>query len=162
MGRAARYYPDRIAFSDGGRRRTFRELHDRVAGIAGYLASQGFKRGDRIALLLPNDDQYIELVYACAWLGLIAIPLNTRFSAMEIDHVLADATPHATYDETISRALDVFERVDRDVSLNGLNWFFDHCETISEKSIDRIARLGGGIALQHRMRSACKHLPGRC
>ena len=58
---------------------------------------------------------------------------------------------HATYDETISRALDVFERVDQDIPLNGLNWFFDHCETISSRSIDRIAALGGGIALQHRM-----------
>ncbi len=58
---------------------------------------------------------------------------------------------HATYDETISRALDVFERVARDVPLNGLNWFFDHAETISERSMDRIAALGGGIAVQHRM-----------
>src|SRR5471032_740313 len=58
---------------------------------------------------------------------------------------------HATYDETISRALDVFERVNRDIPLQGLNWFFDHAETISEKSIDRIAALGGGIAVQHRM-----------
>ncbi|OQP87153.1 amidohydrolase [Rhizobium rhizosphaerae] len=58
---------------------------------------------------------------------------------------------HATYDETISRALDVFEKVDRDVPLHGLNWFFDHAETISERSIDRIAALGGGIAVQHRM-----------
>jgi predicted amidohydrolase YtcJ len=58
---------------------------------------------------------------------------------------------HATYDETISRALDVFERVNQDVPLEGLNWFFDHCETISERSIDRIAALGGGIAVQHRM-----------
>ncbi|MDR6885519.1 MULTISPECIES: amidohydrolase [Variovorax] len=58
---------------------------------------------------------------------------------------------HATYDETIDRALDVFEKVDRDTPLAGLNWFFDHCETISDKSIDRIAALGGGIAVQHRM-----------
>lgn len=58
---------------------------------------------------------------------------------------------HATYDETIDRALDVFEKVNRDTPLAGLNWFFDHCETISEKSIDRIAALGGGIAVQHRM-----------
>jgi predicted amidohydrolase YtcJ len=58
---------------------------------------------------------------------------------------------HATYDETISRALDVFERVNRDVPIAGLNWFFDHAETISDRSIDRIAALGGGIALQHRM-----------
>ena len=58
---------------------------------------------------------------------------------------------HATYDETISRALDVFEKVNRDTPLTGINWFFDHAETISDKSIDRIAALGGGIAVQHRM-----------
>ena len=58
---------------------------------------------------------------------------------------------HATYDETISRALDVFERVNREIPLQGLNWFFDHAETISDRSIDRIAALGGGIAVQHRM-----------
>ncbi|WP_432378796.1 amidohydrolase [Duganella sp. P38] len=58
---------------------------------------------------------------------------------------------HATYDETISRALDVFERVNQDIPLAGLNWFFDHAETISDQSIDRIAALGGGVAVQHRM-----------
>jgi predicted amidohydrolase YtcJ len=58
---------------------------------------------------------------------------------------------HATYDETIARALDVFERVNEDIPLAGLNWFFDHAETISDQSIDRIAALGGGIAVQHRM-----------
>jgi predicted amidohydrolase YtcJ len=58
---------------------------------------------------------------------------------------------HATYDETISRALDVFERVEQDIPFDGLNWFFDHAETISDESIDRIAALGGGIAVQHRM-----------
>lgn len=58
---------------------------------------------------------------------------------------------HATYDETISRALDVFEKINQDIPLEGLNWFFDHAETISEQSIDRIAALGGGIAVQHRM-----------
>ncbi|MGR9438655.1 amidohydrolase (plasmid) [Rhizobium leguminosarum] len=58
---------------------------------------------------------------------------------------------HATYDETISRSLDVFEKVNKDIPLEGLNWFFDHAETISDRSIDRIAALGGGIATQHRM-----------
>jgi predicted amidohydrolase YtcJ len=58
---------------------------------------------------------------------------------------------HATYDETISRALDVFEKVNQDTPLEGLHWFFDHAETISDSSIDRIAALGGGIAVQHRM-----------
>jgi predicted amidohydrolase YtcJ len=58
---------------------------------------------------------------------------------------------HATYNETITRALDVFEKVNPDVPLAGLNWFIDHAETIDDRNIDRIARLGGGIAVQHRM-----------
>jgi predicted amidohydrolase YtcJ len=58
---------------------------------------------------------------------------------------------HATYDETIGRALDVFERVAREQPFEGLHWFFDHAETISDRNIDRIAALGGGIAIQHRM-----------
>jgi predicted amidohydrolase YtcJ len=58
---------------------------------------------------------------------------------------------HATYDESIGRALDVFEKVHRDVPLDGIPWFFDHAETVGERNLERIARLGGGIAVQHRM-----------
>jgi hypothetical protein len=58
---------------------------------------------------------------------------------------------HATYDETITRALNVYEEVNREVPLQGLHWFIDHAETISQRNIDRIAALGGGIAIQHRM-----------
>lgn len=58
---------------------------------------------------------------------------------------------HATYEETISRALDVFEKVNREVPLTNLRWFFDHCETVSDRNIERIKALGGGIAIQHRM-----------
>jgi hypothetical protein len=58
---------------------------------------------------------------------------------------------HATYDESITRALDVYEDVNREIPLAGLHWFIDHAETISGRNIDRIAALGGGIAIQHRM-----------
>jgi predicted amidohydrolase YtcJ len=58
---------------------------------------------------------------------------------------------HATYDQTIARALSVFERVNREVPLAGLHWIFDHAETISPGSIERVKALGGGIAIQHRM-----------
>jgi predicted amidohydrolase YtcJ len=58
---------------------------------------------------------------------------------------------HATYDESIERMLNVFEKVDRDIPFNGLTWMFDHAETISPKNIDRVKALGGGIAIQHRM-----------
>jgi len=58
---------------------------------------------------------------------------------------------HATYDESISRMLDVFEKVNRDIPFNGLPWFFDHCETITPRNIERVRALGGGIAIQDRM-----------
>jgi predicted amidohydrolase YtcJ len=58
---------------------------------------------------------------------------------------------HATYDETISRFLDVFERVHRDHPIDRLRWFIDHAETVSERNLERIKVLGGGIAIQHRI-----------
>jgi predicted amidohydrolase YtcJ len=58
---------------------------------------------------------------------------------------------HATYDESITRFLNVFEAVNRDVPFKDLRWFFDHAETISEKNIERVKALGGGIAVQDRM-----------
>jgi len=93
LGRAARYFPERMALVSNARRSTFRELDARVRRVAGALTRHGFKAGDRLALLLPNEADYIELVYACAWLGVVAVPLNTRLSAVEIDRVLTDANP---------------------------------------------------------------------
>jgi predicted amidohydrolase YtcJ len=58
---------------------------------------------------------------------------------------------HATYDESIDRDLAVIEKVNKDTPLNGLRWFFDHAETISDKQLARVKALGGGIAVQNRM-----------
>lgn len=94
LGRAARYFPERIALASLERRASFREFHARVRAIAGALTRHGFKTGDRLAILLPNEPYYIEIAHACAWLGVIAIPLNTRLAAKEIDDILTDAQPH--------------------------------------------------------------------
>ena len=93
MGRAARYYPERPALRVGEELLNFRELHERIKSLAAALSRRGFGPGDRLALLLPNGPEYIELVYACSWLGVIVVPINTRLSTVEIDHVLADALP---------------------------------------------------------------------
>jgi predicted amidohydrolase YtcJ len=71
-----------------------------------------------------------------------------------IRHLVQNRWPfrlHATYDETITRALNVYEAVNREIPFEGLHWFFDHCETISDRNIERIKALGGGIAVQNRM-----------
>lgn len=71
-----------------------------------------------------------------------------------VRHLVANRWPfrlHATYDESISRMLDVFEKVDREIPFAGLRWMFDHAETITPRNIERVKALGGGIAIQHRM-----------
>jgi predicted amidohydrolase YtcJ len=71
-----------------------------------------------------------------------------------IRHLVSNRWPfrlHATYNETITRALNVYEDVNREIPFDGLHWFFDHCETISDANIERVQRLGGGIAVQDRM-----------
>jgi long-chain acyl-CoA synthetase len=94
LGHAARLFPDRAALWSVDRWLTFAELDHRVAGIAGALSRHGFGSGDRLAVLMPNGADYLELIYACAQLGVIVVPLNVRLSVVEIDRILADASPH--------------------------------------------------------------------
>lgn len=83
------------------------------------------------------------------------MPANMELDLEEVVKVLAANRwafrMHATYDETIGRALSVFEKVNREIPLRGLRWFFDHAETVSDKNLERIKVLGGGIAVQDRM-----------
>jgi predicted amidohydrolase YtcJ len=59
---------------------------------------------------------------------------------------------HATYDESITRFLDVFEKVDKEYPfLNDVRWIIDHAETVSDANLERIKKMGGGIAIQCRM-----------
>ncbi|WP_224751094.1 amidohydrolase [Mucilaginibacter pankratovii] len=58
---------------------------------------------------------------------------------------------HATYGESIDRMLNVFEKVNKDTPFNGLRWFFDHAETITDAELARVKALGGGVAVQFRM-----------
>jgi long-chain acyl-CoA synthetase len=95
LGRAVRHYGEQTAFSIGGKRLTFIELDNRVERVAAALSRRGLRTGDRLAVLLPNGLEYIELVYACSRLGVIVVPLNARYSSREIDRVLKDTSPRA-------------------------------------------------------------------
>lgn len=58
---------------------------------------------------------------------------------------------HATYDESISKILDVLEKVNKETPFRGLRWSIEHAETLKEPNVDRILALGGGVAIQDRM-----------
>ena len=100
------------------------------------------------------------LVFSAADFEDFLVPRPDMLPIMEselkavIRHLAENRWPfrlHATYNETIERALNVYEEVNREIPFDGLHWFFDHCETISDRNIERVKALGGGIAIQNRM-----------
>src|SRR5271167_1573325 len=93
IGRALQYFPQHAALLRDERAVPFLELDIRVRRTAAALRRRGFLSEDRLALLMPNGLDYIELIYACSLLGVIAVPINTRYAAAEIDRLLEDARP---------------------------------------------------------------------
>lgn len=94
LHQAVRAYPERIATICGGRRRSYRELVDRVARLAGALQELGMVRGDRVGILSLNSDRYLELYFAVWWGGGVVNPVNIRWSAREIAYSLDDCQTH--------------------------------------------------------------------
>jgi predicted amidohydrolase YtcJ len=100
------------------------------------------------------------LVFSAADFEDFLVPRPDMLPVMEselkavIRHLVENRWPfriHTTYNETIERALNVYEEVNREIPFDGLHWFFDHCETITDRNIERVKALGGGIAVQNRM-----------
>jgi len=91
--RRAQIGPDHLAAVDAERSLDYRALHERAGRCAALLAARGVGAGDRVALLLGNRTAYLELVFAAARIGAIAVPLNARLTAPELRGLLADCTP---------------------------------------------------------------------
>ncbi len=85
-------HPDGEALVEvGGERLTYRQLWDRSARVAGGLVAGGIRRGDRVANLLPAGVGWVLGFLGTQLAGAVAVPVNTRFAAPEIDYVLADS-----------------------------------------------------------------------
>jgi fatty-acyl-CoA synthase len=103
----ARSQPSHLAVADGWRRLDYRSFEERIQRAAGALAAVGVARGERVALVLGNRSATLELVFACARLGAIAAPLNTRLAAPEIAQLVADCRPRAfAYEASLARVCE--------------------------------------------------------
>ncbi|MDM0109701.1 long-chain-fatty-acid--CoA ligase [Variovorax sp. J22R24] len=91
LHRAVQQKPDRIAVRFGSRSRTFRELAERVARLAGALQKLGMSEGDRVGMLALNSDRYLEYQMAVPWGGGVLNPCNIRWSVAEILYALNDS-----------------------------------------------------------------------
>src|SRR5262245_23473813 len=73
---AVAHAPQRDALVLGGERISYRTLDDTVQAIAANLTQRGFRKGDRIALLLGNCFEFIHATLACARAGIIVVPMS--------------------------------------------------------------------------------------
>ena len=87
----ARRVPDRPAVSDDRSSRTYRELTERVARLAGGLRAQGLAPGDRVLLSLENCGEFLELLFGCWAAGLCAVPANARLHPREVEFIAEDS-----------------------------------------------------------------------
>jgi fatty-acyl-CoA synthase len=91
----ARLSPNKKAIIDEDTNKswTYEGLNNRSSSVASWLKSLGIKKGDRVALLSPNDISYFDLLFACGKIGAIFVPLNWRLSLHELNEILKDCTP---------------------------------------------------------------------
>src|SRR5580693_1054002 len=93
IARNAAFTPGKPAIIFGGEALSYRALHDRIEQAARALRAEfGVSRGDRVAILSLNRPDYLVLLYACARLGAMLVPLNWRLAVAEQMFILADAS----------------------------------------------------------------------
>ena len=96
IDRHAAFTPDKTAIRFAGRTLTYAAFAARIAAAARALKSQlGIGRGDRVAILSTNHPDYLVLLYACAQLGALLVPLNWRLAIPEQVFILSDVSVKA-------------------------------------------------------------------
>ena len=117
LARRAELGPERVAFEDisSGEQVTFFELNQRTGRTAALLTSLDVKHGDCVALLCRNRIEFFELLFACARLGAILVPLNWRMPANELAPLLDDCDSvmliHGSEDTDTAISLDNNKRL---------------------------------------------------
>jgi long-chain acyl-CoA synthetase len=91
--RAARHEPNGEAIRFESRHSTWSSLNRATQELAGGLRDRGVAAGDRVAILALNCDRYVEVQFGCWRLSAAVVPLNTRWSAAEINYALQDSQP---------------------------------------------------------------------
>ncbi|MDX2131586.1 MAG: amidohydrolase [Planctomycetota bacterium] len=123
----------------------------------------GQGEGDDMFYLIGGGEMLVRSAYDFEVFNMprVVPPPNAEADLERVVRLLAEKKwPfrfHATYDETVTRHLDVLERVHRDTPLSDLHWICDHAESLSDRNIERIAAMNGGVAIQNRI--AFQELP---
>jgi fatty-acyl-CoA synthase len=111
IAKRAELSPEAVAMEEPATGRTvfYAELDRRSARAASLMADRGVGEGDRVAILCRNRIAFFEILFGCAKLGAILVPLNWRMPAPELDQLVADAEPSLLFygaeDQDVAAAL---------------------------------------------------------
>jgi fatty-acyl-CoA synthase len=86
-------HPDKTAIIFEGEQISYLDLHQRVNRACCWLQSLGIEKGDRVAVMLSNSPEFLELYLACSRLGALFVPVNYRLAAPELDYTLSNSRP---------------------------------------------------------------------
>ncbi|WP_060207558.1 class I adenylate-forming enzyme family protein [Sporosarcina koreensis] len=84
-------YGEKEALSYMGKRFSYREFNERINRVAHSLLGAGIEKGDKVAFMLLNCNELFEIMFACAKIGAVFVPINSRFVGPEIEHVLKNS-----------------------------------------------------------------------
>ena len=93
LTRQAERYGDRVLLVAGETRWTFAQTAAIAAASAQALVDAGIKPGDRVALMCSNRPEFLQVYLGCAWLGAIAVPINTALRGLQLSHIFRNSRP---------------------------------------------------------------------
>jgi long-chain acyl-CoA synthetase len=152
---AAKRYGEKIAVVMGEQRLSYAQLDEAANKVANALLGMGVKKGDRVALLLPNSPEFAAIYFGVVKIGGIAVPLDTKYKLAELDSLFKDAQPKVLVAESLFLAplvpvLGGFKSISGVVEVGSEHkgQFLDYEEIMTTSSAEPVAVAfeGGDIA----------------
>ncbi|MDI3559142.1 ATP-dependent acyl-CoA ligase [Bradyrhizobium sp. Arg816] len=120
LTRQAERYGDRVLLVAGEARWSFAQTAAIAAASAQALVDAGIKPGDRVALMCSNRPEFLQVYLGCAWLGAIAVPINTALRGFQLSHIFRNSRPALLVVE--AQFVDAIESVEAGVELPPRTW----------------------------------------
>jgi len=120
LTRQAERYGDRALLVSGDTRWSYSETAAIAAASARTLVDAGIRPGDRVALICSNRPEFLQVYLGCAWLGAIAVPINTALRGLQLSHIFRNSRPALLVVE--AAFLAAIETIDADVERPSRTW----------------------------------------
>ena len=120
LTRQAERYGERVLLVAGETRWSFAQTAAIAAASAQALVDAGIKPGDRVALMCSNRPEFLQVYLGCAWLGAIAVPINTALRGFQLSHIFRNSRPALLVVE--AQFVDAIESVEAGVDLPPRTW----------------------------------------